>query len=269
MDSEIAVWHEPKDWSVYDAAIFRSPWDYAERTEEFTDWLGCAETRVRLINSPNLIRWNLDKRYLRELAEQGVEVVPTTFCENLERCREALAAHGGGNVVVKPNISLGSQSTGLFAATDPAALELCGRILEVGKVVLVQPAIDAIQDNAEHGLLFFNAHHSHTIQKCAILKHGGGYLGGRYTEDIRPVAPTGDEVELGNRALKAIAAIAEARGWGEDASTPLYARIDVVTPPGSHPLLLEAELFEPATFVDLADGALDRFVAAIHEKLRA
>ena len=37
---------------------------------------------------------------------------------------EALAAHGGGNVVVKPNISLGSQSTGLFAATDPAAAEL-------------------------------------------------------------------------------------------------------------------------------------------------
>ncbi len=269
VDSEIAIWHEPKDWSVYDAAIFRSPWDYAERTEEFMDWLGRVETRVRLINSPDLIRWNLDKRYLRELAEHGVEVVPTTFCENLEQCREALATRGSGNVVVKPNISLGSQSTGLFAATDPAALELCGSILQVGKVVLVQPAIDAIQDNAEHGLLFFNAHHSHTIQKCAILKHGGGYLGGRYTEDIRPVAPTGDEVELGNRALKAIAAIAEARGWGEDASIPLYARIDVVTPPGSHPLLLEAELFEPATFVDLADGALERFVAAIHEKLRA
>lgn len=174
-DSEIAVWHEPKDWSVYDAAIFRSPWDYAERTEEFMDWLGRVETRVRLINSPDLIRWNLDKRYLRELAEHGVEVVPTTFCENLEQCREALAMHDGGSVVVKPNISLGSQSTGLFAATDPAALELCGSILQVGKVVLVQPAIDAIQDNAEHGLLFFNAHHSHTIQKCAILKRRGNH----------------------------------------------------------------------------------------------
>lgn len=173
VDSEIAIWHEPRDWSVYDAAIFRSPWDYAERTEEFMEWLQRAEPRVRLINSPDLIRWNLDKRYLRELAEQGVDIVPTTFCENLEQCREALASHGGGSVVVKPNISLGSQNTGLFAATDPAVLELCGRILDVGKVVLVQPAIDAIQDNAERGLLFFNAQHSHTIQKCAILKHGG------------------------------------------------------------------------------------------------
>ena len=206
---------------------------------------------------------------VQELAEHGVDIVPTTFCETLDQCREALAAHGGGNVVVKLNISAGSRETGLFAATDPAALELCERILVVGKVVLVQPAIDAIQDNAEHGLLFFNARHSHTIQKCAILKPGGGYLGGRYIEDIRPVTPTADEVELGNRSLKAIATIADARGWGEDASTPLYACIDVVTPPGGHPLLLEAELFEPAMFVKFGEGALDRFVAAIHEKLRA
>lgn len=266
--SEVAVWYEPRDWSVYDAAIFRSPWDYAERTKEFMDWLQRTEPLVRLVNSPDLIRWNLDKRYLRELAEHGVEVVPTTFCESLERCREALAAHGDGNVVVKPNISIGSRETGLFAATDPAAMELCEHILATGKVVLVQPAIDAIQDNAEHGLLFFNARHSHTIQKCAILKPGGGYLGGRYIEDIRPVTPTADEVGLGNRTLEAIATIAEAGGWGEDAGTPLYARIDVVTPPGSHPLLLEAELFEPAMFVKFDEGALDRFVAAIHEKLR-
>ena len=47
VDSEIAVWHEPRDWSVYDAAIFRSPGTMRNaRRSSWTGWgaprPGCA-----------------------------------------------------------------------------------------------------------------------------------------------------------------------------------------------------------------------------------
>lgn len=265
--AEAVIWHEPRDWSCYDAVVFRSPWDYPERMTEFMDWMAATETQVRMINSPQLIRWNLDKRYLGALAARGVECVPTAFCATLEEVSAALERHASGNVVVKPNISIGSRHTGLFRATQPEALELCREILQQGKVVMIQPEIEAVQQDAERGLLFFNGRHSHTIVKGAILKPGGGYHGGHYIENIRPAEPSPTEIALGERVMAAIHAIATAEGWGEDAAVPLYARIDMVTPPGAAPLLLEAELFEPAMFVKFSDGALERFVEAIRVKL--
>jgi len=62
-------WDDPAiDWSRYDASVIRSTWDYADRVDEFLDWAERADARTRLYNPPAVLRWNTDKHYLRDLA---------------------------------------------------------------------------------------------------------------------------------------------------------------------------------------------------------
>jgi hypothetical protein len=59
------------DWAAYDAVIFRSTWDYHLRFDEFRAWLDrLASLGVCAWNSPSLVRWNADKRYLLDLARK-------------------------------------------------------------------------------------------------------------------------------------------------------------------------------------------------------
>lgn len=263
LDSTVVAWDDDVSWPNFDYLILRSPWDYASRFEEFSRWLKDISKHTRVVNSPELVRWNLDKRYLFDLADRGVRIVPSTLCPDLTTCGDAIAAHVS-QVVVKPTVSNSSQLTGLFSTDDPRALGLCEEIFSLGKQVLVQPAIDAIQDDAERCLLFFGGKLSHTVQKCAILEAGGGYRGGHYRTITRPAVATSDELALAEQTLSAIGQIAEERGWSVDAQLPLYLRVDLVTPHDGQPMLLEAELFEPGLHLRHSEGGTDRFVRAVH-----
>ena len=63
---ESAAWDSPLvDWSVYDALVIRSVWDYHLRPREFETWLALVERLgVPLWNPASLVRWKMDKRYL-------------------------------------------------------------------------------------------------------------------------------------------------------------------------------------------------------------
>ena len=75
-----ASWSDPAfPWEKARCALFRSTWDYFARIDEFGPWLERVAARTRLYNPAALIRWNLDKRYLAELAEAGTAVVPTRY----------------------------------------------------------------------------------------------------------------------------------------------------------------------------------------------
>ncbi len=59
---ESAVWDSPLvDWSVYDALVIRSVWDYHLRPREFETWLALVERLgVPLWNPASLVRWKMD-----------------------------------------------------------------------------------------------------------------------------------------------------------------------------------------------------------------
>jgi hypothetical protein len=135
------------------------------------------------------------------------------------------------------------------------------------KPLHLEPEIPEISAGGERGLLFFDVDYSHTIAKGAILAEDGGYLGGEYSEDIRAETPTDAEIEVAGQCSRAIAAIATERGFsvGEGA-TPLYARYDIVTS-ASGPMVIEAELFEPSYFLEMAEGSVERVVGAMMRRL--
>src|SRR5687768_8849151 len=86
LTASVVLWTDPAiPWSEFDLVIIRSPWDYPERPDDFLAWLDRVASVVPVLNSPELIRWNIDKTYLRDIAAiSDVPLVPTTFCTDID-----------------------------------------------------------------------------------------------------------------------------------------------------------------------------------------
>jgi glutathione synthase/RimK-type ligase-like ATP-grasp enzyme len=258
------VWWDPDvSWEAYDLVVIRSPWDYVERLAEFRHWLRTVDAMGTLRNPAAVVEWNLDKRYLSELADQGVPVIPTQFVSTTEAAATALSSHGG-EVVVKPVVSAGSRKTGRFEADDPSALALADDILAGGLAAMIQPCVASVATSGEISAILFNGAISHAIRKGPILSLGGGFLGGRYAEETSPASLSGRQREVVGAAAAAVGRLAAERF--ATTSPLLYARIDLVTLDDGSDVVLEVELAEPTFFLASDPDAAGRFVSAVQEQ---
>jgi hypothetical protein len=249
-------WDDPSvDWAGFDAVLIRSTWDYQLRRDQFLAWAGRVPA---LVNPAEVVRWNTDKRYLAELAAEGIPVVETSFVDPGQLPELPPA----GEVVVKPSVSAGSKDTARFAVGDPAqraaAQELVGRIHEGGRAAMVQPYLDAVDAEGETALLYFGGAFSHAVRKGPLLRLGAGPTEDLFAaETIGPRTPSADEAALGGRVVGLIA---------ERFGMPVYARVDLVPSADGAPVVLEVELTEPSLFFRQAEGAAQRFVEALAER---
>ena len=116
---------------------------------------------------------------------------------------------------------------------------------------MVQPYLEAVDHEGEIALLYTGGVFSHAVRKAPILAPGGGPGAGLYIEErITATEPSPEELELAEHALAVVP-------FPRDEL--LYARVDLL--PG--PVVLEVELTEPSLFLGYADGAVERFAAAI------
>lgn len=258
--AEPVIWHEWTPHPEHDLLVIRTPWNYSSRPAEFLRWLDRAEEQVQVLNSPALIRWNLDKVYLRELETEGIAAVPTQWADDDAALRRGLATHVEEWVVIKPTISAGSFDTGLLRADSAAAMALGERILARGLTVMIQPEIPELSEGREKALYFIDGHHTHSIAKGALLARGGGLRGGSYQEDPQLVEATATEVDFGERVLAAA-------GRRTETPMPLYGRVDLVDSAEFGTVLLEAELFEPALNLHLAPSAALALARSIETRL--
>jgi glutathione synthase/RimK-type ligase-like ATP-grasp enzyme len=227
--------------------VLREPWDYTLRPADFLAW--CESVADRLLNPVEVVRWNTDKRYLADLDAAGLRVVPTTFLEP-----GAPIVLPDGPCVVKPAISAGSRDTARHDHPQPAG-EHAQALLDDGRVVMVQPYVSEIDEQGETALLYFDGAFSHAIRKAPILTGGAADVQGLFApESIEPREPRPEERALGDRVMAEVQ-----RRFG----TLLYARIDLI---GTDPMVLELELTEPSLFFLHADGAAERYAAAIRAR---
>jgi glutathione synthase/RimK-type ligase-like ATP-grasp enzyme len=242
-----ATWDDAAvDWAAFDLTVVRSTWDYHSRRDEYVAW---AERVPHLHNPAPVLSWNTDKRYLTDLREAGLPVVPTIFCPPGTRLPLLEA-----EVVVKPTISAGSRDTARFKADDVRSAEmLLKSIHKSGRTGMVQPYVPSVDQRGETALLYFGGEFSHAIQKSPLLRRGAAPTGEFFApETIAAREPTDRERAVADRVVVWIA---------ERFAGPLaYARIDLVDGPGGGPLLLELELTEPSLFFLHAPGSAGRFV---------
>lgn len=252
IDARAAVWDDPAvDWSAFAAAVVRSTWDYVPKREAFLAWADRCARVTRLANPPDVLRWNTDKRYLRELSRGGAAVAATSWIEPGDPVR----LPGDAPFVVKPAVGAGSMDAARYAPGDPAAAAHVLRLQSAGRAVLVQPYLRGIDEHGETGMVFLAGDYSHAIRKGAILKGGVEVLGGLFAkEDIRRRDPSPAERALADRVLSLVPGGAERL---------LYARVDVAPGPDGAPVLLELELAEPSLFFAQSDGAERRLARGI------
>jgi hypothetical protein len=265
-----AAWEdETVAWDSFDLVVVRSPWNYVENLDEFRNWLGDQRGMTTFHNPVELIEWNIDKRYLADLAQRGVPIVPTAFVHSIKEFRSAIQSFGSAEIVVKPSVSAGSRLTGRFLKADGAAEVLATEIFANDLTVMAQPYAARIDSEGEIGTVLFDGVMSHSFKKAALLAEGGQLVGGQYQEQISSVRTPDDVRAVVDAAANAATEIARERSWISTHEQLLYSRYDVVRLDDGSPALLEAELFEPCFFLLTDVDAADRFVGAVLRRLSA
>jgi len=252
--AEPRVWNDPAvDWSSFDAIVIRSPWDYFERVAEFRAWLQARVAGPALLcNSGDVLTWNLDKRYLEELARAGVAIVPTVRIARGEKPDLAALADARGwkEIVIKPSISGGAYRTHRLRVDEAGAYAAEAEDILRDRGLLMQPFLPEIADG-ELSLLFFDGVFSHAVRKRPTP--GEYRVQFQFGGTAEPVDVDATLVEQA-RACVLVAP-----------SLPVYARVDGVIKDGQF-LLMELEVFEPLMFLSSHPEALARFARAVHTR---
>jgi hypothetical protein len=245
-------WDRPGvDWRQYALVMIRSTWDYPQHAERFLAVLeGIERSGVRLENGSEIVRWNMAKTYLRELAAHGVEIVPTFWRERLAPGElvplfEELRSDEG---VIKPVV--GANARGAWRLDARRARELAPEIEAyfADRPLMMQPFERGIVEEGEYSVMFMNGRHSHTILKTP--RRGDFRVQEEHGSEIRLVTP---EPALLDAAQAAIAAVGEKL---------LYARADLVRSNDTF-RVMELELVEPSMYLRIDAGAAERFAETI------
>ena len=239
-------WTEGRDLSSYDLVLPLVAWGYHER---YAQWLGFLDDLqakgLPVVNPPELLRWNSDKAYLKELGAKNIPTVLTIEADALEDVDLAAAADrfGTTELVIKPPVSGGAFGTHRMRVGDPIPAS------ERRQRMMIQPFLPGIATEGEYAVILFGGTYSHTVVKrpksgdFRVQPHLGGS-----TEPCDP--PTGG-IELAQAALAAAPT---------DAT---YARVDIVRGPDEQLQIMELELIEPALFLDVSPHGKDAFADAI------
>jgi glutathione synthase/RimK-type ligase-like ATP-grasp enzyme len=223
---------EPVVWGTRDLAdtvvVIRSTWDYIDRVDDFLRWLDeLDEAGAIVVNPTDVVRWNIHKRYLFDLADRGVPVVDTVLVErgSSSDLDAVLDERGWSTAIAKPAIGATARLTIRVDQTNRAASAEHVRRLATTEDVLVQPYVDSITTEGEVSIVVI--------------------------DDTPERVPVDDEhAELASMALAAVD------------GDPTFARVDVVRV-GDALRLMELELIEPDLFFSLAPESADRLASAI------
>jgi glutathione synthase/RimK-type ligase-like ATP-grasp enzyme len=229
------VWDgEQPDWSDFDACLIRSTWDYHDKHEEFLAWTRRVAAETRIWNPPELVAWNSNKSYLRELGGQGVRMLPTVWVERGSdaQLEELLGHEGWEEAVVKPVVDLGAKN--LHRVRRGEGQEALARVL-ARHDAMVQPFLPSLETEGEVSLVYVEGELTHAVRKRPAP--GDFRVQSIWGGTFSRVEPEADQVEVAERALGALEEV------------PLYARVDLVSGPSGEPCLIELELIEPNLYL--------------------
>ena len=249
-------WADPTiDWSGFDMAVFRTTWNYYERIDEFASWLERVKHLTRLCNTPDIIRWNMDKHYLADLQRMGVPVVPFHILERGEdvNLNAVLEQYGWSEAVIKPCISGGARLTYRFNGGSAREIQSCIEPWLAIESFLVQPFVESVQHTGEDSLMVFNGQFTHAVRK--VPKAGDFRVQDDHGGSVHVYTAIPAQIALAEKAMQACS------------SAPVYGRADMVQMRDGSWAIIELELLEPELWIRTHPDAAIVFAKALSDVL--
>ena len=245
----LAPWNGAQD-RFRDAplVLLRGCWDYHGAPAAFLDWIArLQEAGVRIVNPPEIVRWNFDKAYMLELQAAGLRTPRTAMVDprNPDQIEREMHRLGLERAVLKPVFG---QSGNHVTLLEPGRVDVpWAEALDADRAILQAFEAD-IAERGEVALVFFDGRFSHAARKSVRpgewrvnAQYGGGY------EAVRVSKPVIEAAETAIRHAPV---------------APTYARVDGIVR-GDTLLIMELELIEPGLYFDADDDAADRFADAV------
>jgi len=237
---ETVVWEESLDRAGdYALMMPLMVWDYADgKHEQFLDTMQQLAAQTRVLNTCEMLKWNLDKSYLERLSNRGAPVLPSISVETvtaacIDRSFEELKTD---HIVIKPRIGAG--------AWRQVSLKLGDALPDASTLppaaALIQRFENNVQTEGEYSLIYFDGEFSHALIKRP--KAGDYRIQSLYGGTEERVKPTAEQFEVCRRVLKTLD------------TTPLYARLDLLRGHDGDFKLIELELIEPYLYLAHASG---------------
>ncbi len=239
------------DWNDFEVVIIRTTWDYQSRPAEFLDVLQTIENSKAWLENPlNIVKWNLDKRYLRDLHGKGVNIVPTVWdgVYDQRSFYKWMAELNTDELIIKPTVSATAEHTYRLTKFDADLSRVFSE-----RSFMVQPLMRSVITEGEFSLFYLGGDYSHTIVKrpkkedFRVQEEHGGI--------ITAVAPERLLRVTGRFIFDLIRPV------------PLYARVDLVRDADGKFALMELELIEPSLYLRMDADSPARFAFAVNTRM--
>jgi glutathione synthase/RimK-type ligase-like ATP-grasp enzyme len=257
------AWDKPAvDWAGFSAALIRTTWDYHHRRAEFVAWAEACAARTLLLNPPEIIRWNTDKRYLRQLEAAGLPLPETIWVEPDQDVDpvEVLRARGWGRGFMKPVIGANAVRTARFGPEDGSSAKEALRAALRDGAMMLQPYLDGVESVGEMSGLWIDGVYAHGVRK--VPKAGDWRVQDDWGARDEPYTLSAAENALG----EAVIAVAQAQ-LADPGQPLLYARVDFLKDAAGQPQLMELELVEPSLFLRHGPETAGRLAEALIRRL--
>jgi glutathione synthase/RimK-type ligase-like ATP-grasp enzyme len=228
------AWDAPNfDWSKCNYAIFRTTWDYFDRFDDFFKWFTKIQEVLQFINTPEVIYWNLDKHYLKDLQQKQINIPATLFIEkgDKETLGNLFSKASWKKAVLKPAIAGAARETFLISSSNYNQHEIDLQRLISQEAMLFQEFQYRIQEQGEISIIMIGGEYSHAVLKKA--KKGDFRVQDDFGGTVEEYKATAQEIDFASKTLAACP------------HNPLYARVDVFYDNNNTLSLGELELIEP------------------------
>ena len=230
----IKDWKSKKfDWTKAEYAIFRSTWDYFDNFKLFSNWLEKNKYEIKFINSLEIIKWNLDKVYLLELQEKGINIAPTILIKKNQptTLKKLFEDTGWQEAVLKPTVSGAARHTYRINRNSYNDYEEIFKGLICNEDFLFQEFIKNIISKGELSLIVIGGKYTHAVKKTA--KKGDFRVQDDHGGKVEVYYASDKEIEFAEQCINLCLEM------------PLYARVDIAYDNNNELSLVELELIEP------------------------
>jgi glutathione synthase/RimK-type ligase-like ATP-grasp enzyme len=253
-----AAWDDPTvNWTNFDLLLIRSCWNYHLAPEKFERWISSVRSsKMKMVNPAELILWNLNKYYLKELDEKGVAVPDSVWIGEQDfyndKLLDIVSEKKWDRAVLKPCVSASSFRTSVITpSTAKVEGEILSRNFPNGGMIL-QEFIEAIPQKGEVSMIFFNGAYSHAVVKEAM--EGEFRVQTQYGGKTRIIPIDKGTLASAERIISKLSVV------------PLYARVDGFGDNGKF-TLMELELIEPVLFLEYHPDAARKLAFELEKLL--